>query len=79
MSIAPTACVDPKSRIGNNVTIGHYAVIGKNVCLEDNVVIAPHAVVTGYTTIGRGRLYPVLHAWAPPPKIPVIKGKTPNW
>lgn len=59
MTIAPTACVAPTARIGNNVTIGHYAVVGENVHVEDGVHIHAHAIVDGYTTVGKNTvIYP---------------------
>ncbi len=54
MSIHATAVVDPKARIGKNVTIGPFAVIEADVEIGDNCMIGPHAAVMRYTTLGEG-------------------------
>ena len=51
--IHPTAIIDKKSKIGNNVRIGAFCVIGKNVILRDDVSLHSHVVVEGPTVIGR--------------------------
>lgn len=54
-----TAIVDPKARLGENVRIGPWSMVGPDVVLEDGVEVGPHAVVTGRTTIGeRTRIFP---------------------
>jgi UDP-N-acetylglucosamine acyltransferase len=50
--IHQTAVVAPTAKVGANVRIGAYAVIGPDVELMDGVVIGPHAVVDGFTVIG---------------------------
>ncbi len=50
--IHPTAIVDKKAQIGNNVRIGAYCVIGDDVILHDNVCLHSHVVVEGPTVIG---------------------------
>lgn len=50
--IAQTAVVDPRARIGNNVRIGHFCVIGANVTIGDGTMIEDHVVVSGVTSIG---------------------------
>jgi UDP-N-acetylglucosamine acyltransferase len=54
--IHPTAIIEPGAKIGNQVTIEAYAVIKKNVILEDNVTIKSHAYIDGFTTIGAGTI-----------------------
>jgi len=44
-NIHATAIVDPAAQIGENVTVGAYAVIGKHVTLADNVQIGTHAII----------------------------------
>jgi UDP-N-acetylglucosamine acyltransferase len=51
-SIHPSAIIDPRSKIGANVTIGPYCVIGGDVTLGDNVELKSHVVIDGRTTIG---------------------------
>lgn len=57
--IHPSAIIDPKAELGDNVTIGPYSVIGANVKLHDNVELKSHVVVEGHTTVGAGTvIYP---------------------
>ena len=50
--IHPTAIVEDGARIGENVRIGAYSMIGADVELGDGVIIHPHVVVEGRTRIG---------------------------
>jgi len=50
--IAQTAVVDPRAKIGNNVRIGHFCVIGANVSIGDGTLIEDHVVISGVTSIG---------------------------
>lgn len=52
MKIHPTAIVDKKAKLADDVEVGPYALIGPNVEIRKSVVIAGHAVVDGYTVIG---------------------------
>jgi UDP-N-acetylglucosamine acyltransferase len=54
MNIHNTSIIDPAARVGKDVQVGPYAVIGKNVVLEDGCKIHSHAVIDGNTTIGPG-------------------------
>lgn len=57
--IHPTAIIEPGASLGSDVRVGAYALIGANVRLDDGVVVNNHAVVEGYTHLGRGcRVYP---------------------
>ena len=51
--IHPTAIVSPHARLGNEVTVGAYAVIGEHVEIDDGTSVGPHTVITGRTRIGR--------------------------
>jgi len=51
--IHPAAFVDPKARLGERVTIGPGAIVGPDVTIGDGTRIDAHALVTGWTTIGR--------------------------
>jgi len=51
--IHPTAIVDPKAEIGENVDIGPYSVIEKGVSLGEGTKIGPHVVVREGTQIGK--------------------------
>jgi len=58
MSIHPTAIIDPKARLGANVSVGAYSIIGADVEIGDNTWIGPHVVINGPTTIGKeNRIY----------------------
>ncbi len=50
--IHPTAIVDPKAKIADDVEIGAYSLIGPNVEIGSGTVIGPHVVVDGHTRIG---------------------------
>jgi len=51
--IHPQAIVDPKARIGADVTIGPFSVIGPDVEIGDQSWIGPSVVINGPTRIGR--------------------------
>lgn len=51
--IHPTALIDPGARLGENVSVGAYSIIGADVEIGDNTWIGPHVVVEGPTRIGR--------------------------
>ena len=51
-NIHATAVVDPSTKLGTNVEIGPFCVIGPDVELGDGVVVHSHAVITGRTTLG---------------------------
>lgn len=50
--IHPTAVVDPAARLGADVSIGPFSLIGPDVTLADGVEVKSHAVITGWTQIG---------------------------
>lgn len=56
MSISqhPTAIISPRARLGENIEIGPYSVIGDNVQLANNIKIHSHVVIDGHTRIGAG-------------------------
>jgi len=51
-NIHPTAVLETGSKIGENVTIGPYAVIGSNVEIGNGNKIHAHVVIEGHTKIG---------------------------
>lgn len=53
MSIHATAVIDPKARIGRNVTVGPFAVIAADVEIGEDSVIGPHVTILSYTTLGK--------------------------
>ncbi|MCH9608696.1 MAG: Acyl-[acyl-carrier-protein]--UDP-N-acetylglucosamine O-acyltransferase [Chlamydiales bacterium] len=50
--IHPLAVVDPKAKIGKNVTIEPFAVVKEHVTIHDNATIKSGAYIDGHTTIG---------------------------
>lgn len=58
-TIHPSAVIDEGARIGANVKIGPFSIIGPEVDLAADVTIRSHAVITGRTRIGPGtEVYP---------------------
>lgn len=51
--IHATAIVHPGARIAPGVEIGPFAVIGEHVSLGEGTTVGPHAVIEGWTQIGR--------------------------
>jgi len=50
--IHPTAIVDSKAEIDENVEIGPYSIISDNVSIGSDTVIGPHVIVDRYVSIG---------------------------
>jgi UDP-N-acetylglucosamine acyltransferase len=48
------AVVDPAARIGRDVEIGAFSVIGSGVELHDGVRVGSHCVIEGATSLGQG-------------------------
>ncbi|NNG05417.1 MAG: acyl-ACP--UDP-N-acetylglucosamine O-acyltransferase [Inquilinus sp.] len=58
-TIHPSAAVDPAARLGDNIHIGPFCVVGAGVDLADGVRLESHVVVEGRTTVGAGtRIFP---------------------
>lgn len=51
--IHPTALVDPKAELADDVEVGPFSVIGPKVRIDSGTWIGPHVVLTGRTTIGK--------------------------
>jgi UDP-N-acetylglucosamine acyltransferase len=51
--IHETAIIENGAQIGNNVTIGAYSIIGKNVKINDGTIVKSHVVIEGITEIGK--------------------------
>lgn len=65
--IHPTAIIDPKAKLGADVTIGPYCVVGPQVQLGDHVTLKSHVVLEGKTTIGAQTvIYPFASIGTPP-------------
>ena len=63
----PTAIVEDGARIGDNVTIGPYCVVGPEVELDAGVTLLSHVVVNGRTSVGANtRIFPFASIGLPP-------------
>ncbi|MAZ39281.1 MAG: acyl-[acyl-carrier-protein]--UDP-N-acetylglucosamine O-acyltransferase [Legionellales bacterium] len=51
--IHPTAIIDPKAKIADNVAIGPYSIIGPYVSIDSETVVGPHVVINGPCRIGK--------------------------
>src|SRR5262245_12932134 len=58
-NVHPTAIIEDGAKVGADVRVGPYCVVGGEVSLGDGVELKSHVVVTGHTTIGpRTRIFP---------------------
>jgi UDP-N-acetylglucosamine acyltransferase len=56
--IHPSALVDPAAKVGENVSIGAFSIVGAEVEIGDGCEIGPHVVIEGPTRIGpRNRIF----------------------
>ncbi len=55
--IDKTTIVDTKAKIGKNVKIGPYCIIGPNVEIGENTTIHSHVNISGNTKIGKGNTF----------------------
>jgi len=56
--IHPAAVVDPRAKLGTNVSVGAFTIVDGDVVIGDNTSIGHHCVVTGHTEIGAdNRIY----------------------
>lgn len=67
MAIHATAIVEDGAKLGHDVSIGPYCVVGPDVVLGDGVSLISHAVIAGRTRIGAGTtVYPFASIGQPP-------------
>ncbi len=65
-----TAIIDKNARLGNNVKIGAYSVIGPNVIVGDNTEIKAHCVIEPYVELGPDcTIYQFAAIGAPPQSV----------
>ena len=50
--IHPQAIIDPRARLGRDVHVGAFSIIGADVEIGDGTWIGPHVVINGPTRIG---------------------------
>ena len=51
--IHKTSLVDPSAQLGNNIKIGPYCIIEKDVCIGDGNTIQPYVQIKSNTVIGK--------------------------
>ncbi len=51
--IHPTAIVDSKAELADDVKIGAFSIIGPDVKIDTGTTIGPHVVINGHTAIGK--------------------------
>jgi UDP-N-acetylglucosamine acyltransferase len=51
--IHPTAIIDPKAQLGNQIKIGAYTIVEDDVVINDETEIASHVLIASGTRIGR--------------------------
>lgn len=67
LGIHSTAIIADGAKIGANVSVGPYCVLGAHVTLGDNVRLHSHAVIDGHTEIGEGtEIFPFASLGSPP-------------
>jgi UDP-N-acetylglucosamine acyltransferase len=50
--IHPTAIVEDGARLGADVSVGAFSIVGRDATLEDGVTLDAHVMIRGRTTIG---------------------------
>ena len=65
--IHPMSVVDPRAKLGSDVSVGAFSIVGGDVTLGDGVRVGPHVVIEGRTTIGAGsEIFPFAMVGAQP-------------
>lgn len=68
--VHPSAIIENGARIGGNVTIGAFCLVGRDVEIADDAVLQSHVVIEGRARIGAGtRIFPHAVIGAPPQDI----------
>lgn len=57
MKIHPSAIVDARAELAEDVEVQAYAIIGPNVRVGSGTVIGPHCVIAGRTVIGKNNRF----------------------
>ena len=52
-NVHPTALVDPRAELGNDVTIGPYSIVGPDVRIGDRCRLHHQVTLSGHTTVGK--------------------------
>jgi UDP-N-acetylglucosamine acyltransferase len=64
----PTAVIDPRAEIGEDVSIGPYCVVGPHVRIGRDTKLEAHVVIDGWTTIGAGNSIGMFTVIGTPPQ-----------
>ena len=57
--VHPSALVDPRARLADDVEVGPFSVVGAGASIGAGTVVGAHLVIDGSTTIGeRNRIFP---------------------
>lgn len=76
--IHPTALIDAKATLGQNVTVGPFCHVGPHVTLEDNVTLVSHVSLANHVSVGQGtKIFP-FSAIGQAPQHRSYKGE-PSW
>jgi acyl-[acyl carrier protein]--UDP-N-acetylglucosamine O-acyltransferase len=51
--IHPTAIIDPRANLAENVRVGAFSIIGADVKIGSGTIIESHVVVKGHTSLGK--------------------------
>jgi len=54
MRIHPTAIVDKKAKLADDIEVGPYAIIGPDAEIGGSTKVGAHVLIEGYTSIGKG-------------------------
>lgn len=66
-NIHSTAIIEDGAKIGQNVEIGAFCFVGRDVTLADGVSLRSHVHIEGLTTVGEGtRIFPFASIGTPP-------------
>lgn len=66
-TIHPTAVVDPKAKIADNVIVGPLCTIGPNVEIGSGTELVSQCAITGYTSLGENnKIFPFATLGCPP-------------
>lgn len=58
MNIHPTAIIDPKAELADDVEVQAFSIVGPHVRIGAGTIVGPHCVIEGRTILGeRNRLY----------------------
>jgi UDP-N-acetylglucosamine acyltransferase len=52
-NIHPTAIVDAKAELADDVKVGAFSIIGPDVKIDSGTSVGPHVVINGHTSIGK--------------------------